>query len=169
MMLGWASELRWHGQGEPSRTFVKQALDWLKSRPANESDTVAHRSTLGRAFSLDERYDDADVVFARLAAEQPETIDYQVVLGMLAAKKGDRPRAEAISRWLQNLDRPYLRGEHTRGRAVIAAWLGEKDRAVALLREALAQGQTCQEMHADYLLLPLWNEPGFQELLKPKV
>ncbi|HEY3124654.1 MAG TPA: hypothetical protein VGK70_11420 [Thermoanaerobaculia bacterium] len=41
-------------------------------------------------------------------------------------------------------------------------------KVLPLRREALAQGQTCDEMHADYLLLPLWSEPAFQELLKPK-
>jgi tetratricopeptide (TPR) repeat protein len=168
VMLEWASELRWHGEPERSRTFVRHALEWLRARSGKESESVAHRSILASALFLDERYDDAQAAFARLASEQPEKTDYQVALGMVAAKMGDRTRAESISRRLEELERPYLFGAHTRGRAVIAAWLGEKDRAVALIREALSQGQICAGMHADYLLLPLWNELPFQELLKPK-
>jgi tetratricopeptide (TPR) repeat protein len=167
-MLDWASELRWHGYPERSRAFITDALEWLRGRSAKESESPGHRTTLAQAFFLDERYEDAEAAFGRLAVEEPENIEHRVALGMLAARKGDRAHAEEISRWLQDLDRPYLRGEQTRGRAVVAAWLGEKDRALALLRDALAQGQTCPEMHADYLLLPLWNEQAFQELLKPK-
>jgi tetratricopeptide (TPR) repeat protein len=168
VMLEWASELRWHGDAERSRTFVRHALEWLRVRSGKESESVAHRSILASALFLDERYDDAQAALARLASEKPEKIDYQVALGMVAAKKGDRARAESISRRLEELDRPYLFGAHTRGRAAIAAWLGEKDRAVALMREALSQGQVWAGMHADYLLLPLWNELPFRELLKPK-
>lgn len=168
VMLGWASELRWHGDPERSRAFVRYALEWLRARPGKESEGAGHRSTLAYALFLDERYDDAQAAFARLAGEQPEKIDHQIALGMLAARKGDRALAESISRRLEDLERPYLFGAHMRGQAVIAAWLGEKDRAVPLLREALAQGQSRPTMHADYLLLPLWNEPAFQELLKPQ-
>jgi hypothetical protein len=63
---------------------------------------------------------------------------------------------------------PYLRGRHTYWRARIAALLGESDRAVALLREALRQGRTYVEVHGEVDLAPLHASPAYQELMRPK-
>jgi hypothetical protein len=67
------------------------------------------------------------------------------------------------------LDEPYLFGNHTYAQAVIAAHLEQKDRAVTLLRTALAQGVGYPRLHT-YLILwePIWDHPGFIELLKPR-
>ena len=45
-----------------------------------------------------------------------------------------------MDRWLAVRKEPYLNGGHTRARARLAAILGDRDRAVALLRQALDEG-----------------------------
>jgi tetratricopeptide (TPR) repeat protein len=168
VLLSWGAEMRWHGRVEPSRVFVQRALDWLDARPEEEKRTEAYRASLGEALLLRERDAEAEAVFSRLAAEQPEKVGYRARLGVIAAGKGDRERALQASKWLRGLSRPYLFGDQIRYAAAIAARLGEREQAVALLREALAQGVNASELHADGLLLPLWDYAPFRELVKPK-
>jgi hypothetical protein len=91
------------------------------------------------------------------------------MVGVTAARAGDRVTALKVAGELGRLDRKYLFGEHTWCRAAIAANLGEKEKAVELLREAIAQGQPYGSwLHHSFALEPLWDYPPFQELLKPK-
>ena len=62
------------------------------------------------------------------------------MLGVLAAQQGRREEADRIAAQLRGMRRPELYGEPTLWRARIAAQLGEKARAVALLRDAMAEG-----------------------------
>jgi hypothetical protein len=60
-------------------------------------------------------------------------------------------------------------GEHTYYRAGIAANLGERERAVELLRDAFAQGQYFgYSLHNSLALEPLRGYPPFEELIRPK-
>jgi len=67
------------------------------------------------------------------------------------------------------VERPYLQGRHTLLRAGIAAHLGEKDRAVELLRTSLAQGIWYDiDLHNDLGLQPLHGYPPYEALVRPK-
>jgi hypothetical protein len=64
---------------------------------------------------------------------------------------------------------PHLFGNETYARACIAAQLGEKDRAVALLQRTFGQGFFFQtSVHRDLELEPLRGYPPFEELIRPK-
>ncbi len=90
-------------------------------------------------------------------------------LGTLAARQGNRAEAERISAMLEALERPYLFGEHTYWRARIAALLGEREEAFALLRAAYAQGyKWWLPMHNEPDLESLRDYSPFRELLRPK-
>jgi hypothetical protein len=74
-----------------------------------------------------------------------------------------------ISEELAVIDRRFLFGRPTYWRACIAALLGEKERAVALLKEAFSQGRRYGvSLHRDIDLEPLWDYPPFKDLLRPK-
>ncbi len=89
--------------------------------------------------------------------------------GTLAARLGDRTGALEISEALRQLKSPYLFGRQTSRRACIAAVLGERDQAVALLRQAFAEGVPYgARIHTDIALESLRNDPEFNELLRPK-
>jgi zinc-ribbon domain len=104
-----------------------------------------------------------------LAGEHPDDIDYQGCLGALAARRGDRDEALRISGELAAIDRRFLFGSHTFWRSRITALLGEKEQAVALLKEAFSQGLSYGVfLHRDINLEPLWDYPPFKELLRPK-
>jgi hypothetical protein len=90
------------------------------------------------------------------------------LLGALAARRGDKKEAERFASLLENIDRPYLFGRHTLRRARIASLLGDKENAVSLIREALAQGLSYTELDPMMDFEPLQNYPPFQELIKSK-
>ena len=95
---------------------------------------------------------------------------YQGVLGVLAARRGDRAEAQRIDQWLAGLSRPYLSGYPTYYRAQIAAVLGDSNRAVELLRDAIAQGamDPWDHLHSEPGLAALHGYPPFDEVLRPK-
>jgi hypothetical protein len=87
----------------------------------------------------------------------------------LAARRGDREGATRIFEELGKIERPYLFGNHLYWRACIAALLGEKERAVALLKEAFSQGLDYGVyLRQEIDLEPLWDYPPFKDLLRPK-
>jgi hypothetical protein len=84
-------------------------------------------------------------------------------LGVVAARMGDRSEALRISR-LKAV------ATHPSGPAYIAAELGERERAVDLLRDAFSKGVSglSLNLHRDDYYRRLWDYPPFQELIRPK-
>jgi hypothetical protein len=82
---------------------------------------------------------------------------------------GNAEEARRIIARLQELRRPHLYGDHLYSCACIASLLGEREQAVTLLREAIAQGYSDYELlRCDMDLEPLCDYAPFQELLRPK-
>ena len=164
-----AGELRAHGYSDAAFELLDSAAAWYSSRPTEEAQTETHRQQLADALYAAERWEQAGAVVHELAAEFPDNLGYQGRLGVLAARNGDQEKAAMISKWLEQLDRPYLRGVNTLWRARIAAVLDERERAVNLLQDAISQGQAYFRLHLDFdLVEPLRDYPPFQELLRPK-
>ena len=161
-------ELRAHGYADAATTSFDQAIEWYRSRPAEELDSL-FRYGYGLTLYDARRWEEAESVFEELAKEAPDNIWYQRYVGCIAARQGDREKALKVSEWLKNLKQPYLRGEHTYYRACIAAILGDKDQAVTLLKEIFLQGFGYSlDFHSDFDFESLWDYPPFIELLKPK-
>lgn len=74
-----------------------------------------------------------------------------------------------IAETLERLPGDVQLGEKALWRASIAAQLDDRPGAIELLRRAFADGlQYNVSIHSDVDLAPLWNEPAFQELMRPK-
>ena len=74
-----------------------------------------------------------------------------------------------MSEELANVDFSFLNGIHTLWRGRIAALLGDREEAMALLLEAHAQGRPFGwSWHRDVDLESLRDYPPFQEFLRPK-
>jgi tetratricopeptide (TPR) repeat protein len=169
VMMEAALKLYAHGHKDASREFAAMAIEWAEGRPEAERKTDATRSFYADALYLAGRFDEAGKIYGSLTSEQPDNIDYQGRLGSLAARRGDRDEAMRISEELAVIDRRFLFGRPTYWRACIAALLGEKERAVALLKEAFSQGRRYGvSLHRDIDLEPLWEYPPFKDLLRPK-
>ena len=165
-MIYTGNLLRLHGFIEDSKSMYERAIQWLNNRPQEEAKTETHRSRLLRALYEAELWDEAQDVCEDLHVEYPEEIFYLGRLGTLAARKGNTEGANRISGQLAQLDRPYLFGRHTYWQARIAAVLGEKEKAITLIKEALAQGRTYSDLYnMDFESLK--DYPPFVELKKP--
>ncbi len=168
MMLEIAAELGTHGHPEAARVLARRAVAWHRDHPPPKGSEDQRRA-LGRTLQIAEMWDEAQALYTQAAREIPDDLEYQAALGWLAARRGDRATARRISDRLGRLERPYLLGRHTFLRAGIEAHLGEKDRAVELLRTSLAQGIWYDiDLHHDLGLQPLHGYPPYEALVRPK-
>ncbi len=167
-MRGAGEELRAHGYADAAMTIFDQSVQWYKSRPAEEMDSLLRNAYALTLYDA-RRWEEAKSIFEELAKDSPDNIDYQGWLGLIAARQGDKEKALRVSEWLKNLKKPYLFGGYTYNRACIAAILGDKDQAIALLKESFLQGRSYSiDLHTDVDFESLWDYPPFKELLKPK-
>ena len=168
-MLFAAGELRAHGHREESLQIAGRAVAWYRGRPPQEAATEVWRRGLAEALAWAEQWSDSQALCEQLVAGgSPELRDLGM-WGVAAARAGDRDTAVRIAGELEHLDRKWLFGEHTWHRAGIAASLGEKEKAVELLREAFAQGQPYgTHLHRSLALVPLRGYAPYEDLIRPK-
>jgi len=178
---GWAlveaaEELLAHGHRVAGLRMAERALTWYRARPPEEASTEASRHGLGMALYLCERWSEAQEVYSALAVDYPGetrltgvgwTTSYPGFVGSAAARQGDRDGALAALVRLEACRHP--RGFCVYYRARIEALLGNRDRALQLLREAFAQGVVYGvRTHRDPDFAGLRGYPPFEELIRPR-
>jgi tetratricopeptide (TPR) repeat protein len=185
-----ALELRAHGHEQAAGAVLERAAGWLATRSPDElAAGVRYRHALALTHYLAGRLDEAQRLFTRLLADAPrgpaahaalgvgpgslgdlpDAITYRGYLGVLAARRGDGAAARRLVQALAAERGPYLFGRPAVWRARIHALLGERDQAVALLREGLSQGfHFNPRFHPDVALDVLRDYPPFRELTRPK-
>jgi len=171
LLISSGQELRVHGYRKELLDFLDRAIQWLKSRPESETKTEVYRSRMANCLYRAERWDEAKADYEALAKEFPENLEYRSLLGIIAARLGNREEAQRISDELGKVERRYLFGSIPYYQARIAALLGEKDKAVKLLQESVAQGEAFYPgggYHSDMEWELLENYPPFKEFIKPK-
>jgi tetratricopeptide (TPR) repeat protein len=169
VMLVAAAELRAHGMKDRSLVYAQKAVQWYRDKAAGDTASEARLNYLAGALYAAERWEEARTIFKELCSKSPENPDYLGRLGTLAARLGDRKEALRISEKLKVFNRPFLFGSPSFFRACIASILGEREQAIALLREAFAQGLPFYiSIHRNLDFEPLWNYAPFKEILKPK-
>jgi hypothetical protein len=164
-----AQELVAHGYPDAASDVLDRALSWHRGSAESEGASKGGPWDWAQTRYLAGDLEGAKAILDSLSSASPESVEPLGYLGAIAARQGDTARAREISGQLEARRQPYVRGRHTLWRARIAALLGEQERAVALLREAFAQGQGYGTwVHADPDLRSLWAYGPFQELLRPK-
>jgi tetratricopeptide (TPR) repeat protein len=154
-----------HGHRQEARVVFARAIRFYEFLPP--------------AAQADQRSDFALILYdlgrwtEALPIMQQNDLDTRTALGAVYARLGDRRAVEQVDGWLAARKGPYLNGEHTRARARLAAILGDRERAVALLRQALDEGAFLDGghglgLHSDPDLESLRDYPPFQELTRPK-
>ena len=81
-----ARTLRAHGHREASLVLAARAVEWHRTQSTRAPNDET-RADLGRVLDLAERWDEADRMFATVAAKGPERLGYQA----------PAPRVEAMS------------------------------------------------------------------------
>jgi len=185
-----ALELRAHGHEQAAGATLERAAGWLATRSPDElAAGVQYRHALALTHYLAGRLDEAQRLFTHLLADAPhgpaghaalgvgpgslgdlpDAITYRGYLGVIAARRGDGAAARRLAQALAAERGPYLFGRPAVWRARIHALLGERDQAVALLREGLSQGfHFNPRFHPDVALDVLRDYPPFRELTRPK-
>jgi tetratricopeptide (TPR) repeat protein len=166
---GWS--LRTHGFREESMDFFERAIQWLKGRPESETNTDDYRRQMAFLLFCIEKWEEAKTIYEGLAEENPDNLSYPCYLGLISAKLGNREDAQRISDELGKVERPYLFGRIPLYQACIASLLGDKEKALKLLRESVDQGQNfgpSSGFRFFVILESLADYPPFQEFMKPK-
>ena len=171
-MANLAAELSAHGYGGAATEMLHRAVEWFEDRSPEQKRGLRDRRALAAVLLRVGRLDEAQVLFEGLVEDDGHDLRfgprYLAQLGIVAARRGDRVEAYRLSRLLEVED-PLLNlipSESAYARAVIAAALGERERAMALLRQSGAPLRS--GLHGDPLVEPLWDYPPFQELLRPR-
>jgi tetratricopeptide (TPR) repeat protein/predicted Ser/Thr protein kinase len=171
-VIGAASTaLRVHIGREEAIEMAERAVAWREGELEGKTvaDDWSGHFHMADDLCAAERWQEARGLFLELASERPEDLQVEGYLGVIAARLGDRDEALATLEGLRQLDRPYLFGNNTYSAACIAAQLGERERAVELIRQALSQGFWIgMQLHTDRDLEPLSGYPPFEELRRPK-
>jgi DNA-binding SARP family transcriptional activator len=157
-------ELRAHGYPDAARRLAVWTAELFRDRE------LAPTHQLRRDLPL-VLFEAGFVSEARAALSDYLAIDstsaYAVaMLGAMYAAEGDRAAALRVDARLA--DRGVPEEVVLFGRAGIAAWLGDRERAVHLLAEALRAGlQWRPVLHLHHLLQPLSGYEPFEELIRP--
>jgi tetratricopeptide (TPR) repeat protein len=171
-MVFAALELRAHGHREAGDEMAALGAEWF-DRQASEVG-VDERDPFGIfrhswALRVAGRWHEANEPLLELKARGWHPIHVAGALGVIAARTGDHEEARRILSEFPDPGYPRSAADRSYWRACIAAYLGEKDRAVELLGKAFSQGRSYSlEDHIDIDLEPLWDYPPFQELIRPK-
>ena len=89
--------------------------------------------------------------------------------GVMLAWMGDEDGARVVDRWLESLTPEYDQSAVTLWRAGIAARLGERERAVALLQRARLEGRIWDSLHAWFHLYDaLGDYQAFELFMAPQ-
>jgi tRNA A-37 threonylcarbamoyl transferase component Bud32/TolB-like protein len=182
VMLLAAVELRAHGQRTASDAALAQASAWIDAHAGAEAASSADRYRAALMWYVAGRLDDSRREFEGRAArhdagavdvlrgyDAATDLDYRGYLGVIAARQGNREQALRVDRALAGITQPYLFGRHTMWRARIHALLGDRETAVALVRDGLSQGYPhMHALHGDIDFEGLRDYQPFQELLRPK-
>jgi tetratricopeptide (TPR) repeat protein len=152
-------------------------IQWYDAQPPGSVTDIDARHGYGLALSHVGRHSEAGEVFRQLLNEEPYSSEWLVNVGMEAARDGDRDQALAIDARLARLadQAAPVRGSrkftYIDGRASIAAVLGERTRAIQLLREAYREG-SWWFLYGGWHALPefesLWDFLPYQEFMRPR-
>jgi len=137
-----AQELNAHGKSEAAERLLER-LASSYSRLENGSQPSSDPLSMARTYYLAGDYTKALPVYDSVFRAHPRCLDCIGMLGVMAARRGDRVTAELHARALSEKDittRRYQFGRAFVWRARIANLLGDRSSAASLLSAAFANG-----------------------------
>jgi tetratricopeptide (TPR) repeat protein len=166
LMLFAAREYRAHGYLAESRALATQSIAWFRTRdPAQFAP--GDWETLGQAHYQISEWPQAREAFLQLYRQDSTNARYLGALGRIAARMNDRGEAQRIFDALGRLRGSS--GWNRYERAQIAALLGRRDDAVALVQQGWAEGVAYNMyFHRDTDFEGIRDYPPFSRLLHPK-
>jgi len=150
-----ARELAVHGNAAAARQVAARALAWYRARSADERSTFEERLVAAMSLDMLGANAEAETDLRMLVHEDTANVDYEGLIGSLAAERGDAALADSIDGWLarQTGDQVSWTGSYYRARN--DALLGRLRYARARMREAIDQGAWPMYLHGDPALTPV--------------
>jgi len=168
-LLSLAQELDAHGFRAESVEMADRAAEWWATTNLVDSATFCDFCYAVCLLSAD-RVEEALPIFQETAAADPSNPRRWFPVAIAAARLGDLAALEDATSRLEQLGAlaPEDPEEWAEERANLAAWLGDRDGALKILREAVASG--FHDWFGLHLrgLGPLTDDPEFQAIWKPK-
>lgn len=160
-----AMESRAHGDSVTARLLSRAVLDWAHANPVATPHTN-RTFHLGIAWLMMHEPDSAAMQFQNIGRDT-SSVAIGGLRGLTAARQGDTLRARSISDSLGILSRARTFGMISYYRAAILGQLGERERAVELLRQSVREGMTRGHFHYDECLESLRGYPPFEVMIAP--
>jgi tetratricopeptide (TPR) repeat protein len=161
-----ALELTAHGQPEASRRLMNRVVAWYQQTGWDDAATSDRMPCLWFHFSpryYAGQWNAARQAYEHLLAGDSTNFVAHAALDALAARRGDRETVRRMDRWLTARTGP----EAIYARARAASLLGDRERALLLLRQAHDQGFLAPD-HIDPDLAPLRADSVYRELFRPR-
>ena len=167
-MRAAAEELRAHGHRPESIELAQRSVAWHRNRPSQFLSVPANRFSLAQSLYVAEEWTEAAALTSALLKEQPGSVAYAGLAGANAGRRGDRRLAQTYAAALaQAASDPG--GASELRRAQLAALLGQREQAVAFLRDAFARGLSMgTNVHRQMDFEALRGFAPFDGLMKPK-
>jgi len=160
-----ARMLKIHGHSRNAwEEIYERAIQWYENEPGR---TTSSRRGIAVAYYGLERWEEVRSLLQELETEFPENMTYKGYLGLLAARRKDMEEVQRIDSWLERGDVRAIPNQLW-WRARIATVLGNHNRAILLLREALALGLDTEFPHTTIDFMPLKDNPQYRNLIDPK-
>jgi tetratricopeptide (TPR) repeat protein len=152
------------GHQEDAAHYADLALAALSGL---EADT---RYLRARLLAYAERWEEAELLFRELLEEDPDNLAVTGYLGWVMAQQGKSGEAESLHERIGSLDRRFsTKGLLPYWQAAISAGLGDHERAVNELEQALSTGWVYTVWTIWYpWFRPLHDHPRYQRLIAPK-
>jgi tetratricopeptide (TPR) repeat protein len=172
LLYALAGHFRDHGYAGAADELKARELAWYEGRPLVADEDSDYRLDFAAALYRSTRWKEAEAFFLELAEEDLESITPRAYLGLLAARKGDVEGAARADGWLADHEvseeDPGVRAMY---RARMAAVLGDIERAVALLEQALEEGYRMPAELRKGLAWdfePYLDHPAYRYFLRPR-
>jgi len=160
-----AEELGAHGHPDSATAYFESLRKWLKANDRNG----ANRTRLVRTLYSLGRFEEARTLLLSSALSDRTRSDYLGMSGLLATKMGQTSSAKLIADSLAKSEGLYDFGTREMYLARLAAVTGDRDGAVARIREAFAAGFAHNlVLHRDIDFARLRSYPPFVQLVRSR-
>ena len=164
-----------HGGTEEARPSSEACLASIERWGVVDADTGAWYSRAADALYRLDRLEEARSLYETEYERAPRWLTAIGRLGLIAAKTDGRDAADTWDAMLAGYTVEYgPKGGPSLWRAKIALALGDRDRGVALIRQAMNEGINFwssfhgDPLHVDIDLAPLFGYPPYEEIVAPK-
>ena len=159
-------ELRAHGNPEGAGRVAARTMAWLRQQPAVEQSAWTS-ATPWFLFAAGE-VDAARAGVERILATDPREPEALLLLAVIAVEAGDSAVARRADARLATVSGADLSADVIVAKAGIAAALGDRDRALALIRDSYRAGFAGRaSLHLELGLVKLRGYAPFEKLIGP--